>query len=750
MLFKNKIASKVHDKEMYKAIKKPKRKLSIRSKYLITLLLLTLLSVITISYISWYNAKESLTKSSYDQLTTLRNMRVQAIQEFFADNKAHLKILAENDTVINAMNEFNVAYDLLDLYGTSVDNRQRKSIDDYYESKFYPSLRAGKNVVNDLHKRIALNETASYLQYHYIVNNDNSQKNHLIKADDKSYYSEIHGTYHERLRLIADELHLRDLFLINKDSGNIVYSMAKNVDFSTSLLNGAYVDSGLAKAVRALMKTPDRQLIIIQDLQPYMPTYNAPKAFMVIPIYKNNNYVGILGAQLSMEEVNAIMIHDEKWLADGLGNSGEVYVLADDLSMRSDSRLLIENKAEFLEKLRNNGENTNVVKKIDDFNTTIFYKTINTPSAKAALKGETGYKEINNYYGLKVLSTYAPIDVKGINWIVLAEKSLEEVEQPIVDLQLIIMLSTVILIIFVSMFSLLYSNFFLQPIYNMVIASRKFIDKGEFSQVKIKSSDELGTLTYYFNRLITHARDQYNELKSENQKRRRLMLNFFPKNVVEKMERGETNIAHKHDNVALLFASFRGLNELINDSKQEEKRLEELSKLFNSFDEMAKRYEVDKLTLFGDNYVATCGLHKPRIDYARRCVHFALELFDLVQRFNQEQDVNLRLRVGINSGSVTAGIMGKEHFTYGLWGDTISIANRIRYDAHANALRITQNVYEQLTIKENFEKCPSIYLDTIGKIITWEYRAQCDENGVCRISLPTQSDDSKPKVKEYV
>ena len=666
---------------------------------------------------------------------------MQDIQNFFNDNASHIKILSENDTIINAMDKFNVAYDLLNFYEQAADTKQIKKIDDFYENEFYPKIKYSKDSVNNIHKNIVLNKTASYLQYHYIANNDNKKykKDRLIRADDKSYYSKIHESYHERLRLIVKELHLRDLFLINKDSGDIIYSVAKNVDFSTNLLNGPYVDSGLAKAVRTLMKTPDRQSIIIQDLQPYMPAYNEPAAFMVIPIYQKNTYVGILGIQLSINLINSIMTHDKEWVNDGLGKSGEVYLLGNDLLMRSDSRFLIEDKAEFLKTLQENGESNEVLKKIELFNTAIFNKSINTQSAQSALYGETGYKIINNYYGLKVLSTYAPVDVKGLNWVVLAEKSLEEVRQPIVSLQLVIMISAVILIIFASIFSLLYSYFFLQPIYNMIDAAKKFIDQDEFSQVNIKSTDELGTLTYYFNRLISHSQKQYNSLQEENLKRHRLMLNFFPRHIVEKMEKGEKNIANKHNNVAVLFASFRGLNELITTNK-ENKGLDELSKLFNAFDTLAVSYEVNKLTLFGDNYVATCGLHKPRMDYARRCVQFALGLFDLVQRFNQKQNVNLRLRIGINSGSIIAGVVGKEHFTYGLWGDTISIANRIRYDAQPNALRITHNVYEQLIIKECFEKCPLIHLDTIGELATWEYQYTADTP----LFFPSTQADNKP------
>lgn len=748
MLFNKKINNVIEKRNVDKnKVKKPKRKLSIRSKYLVTLLMFTLLSIITVAYIAWYNAKESLTKSSYDQLITLRNIRVQDIQNFFSDNASHLKILSENDTVINAMKDFDVAYDFLKLYEKSVDNKQRKQIDAFYENEFYPKLKPSDGVLTNIHQRIALNKTSSYLQYHYIVNNDNkNKKDRLMRASDSSYYSEIHNSYHQRLRLISGELNLRDLFLINKDSGDIVYSVAKNVDFSTNLLNGPYVDSGLAKAVRILMKAPDRKMIIIQDIQPYIPAYNEPTAFMLVPIYNKNTYTGILGVRISMSIINSIMTHDKQWVNDGLGRSGEVYLLGSDLLMRSDSRFLIENKMKFLNILKEKGENSKVLKNIDIFNTTVFNKLVNTQSAQAALRGEVGDKIINNYYGLNVLSTYAPVKVSGLNWIVLAEKSLEEVRQPIVNLQRVIMISTIILIVFVSVFSLIYSSFFLQPIYRMIHSAKKFIDRGELSQVKINSSDEIGTLTYYFNKLINHSQSQYDALKQENQQRHQLMLSFFPKNIVERMERGESNIARKHDNIALLFVSFRGLNELINDNKKN-KGLKELSKLFNTFDSLARDYEVDKLTLFGDNYVATCGLHKPRIDYARRCVNFSLELFDLIQRFNQEKNVNLRLRIGIHSGSMVEGIVGKEHFTYGLWGETISIADRIRYDASFNTLRITQNVYDQLTIKQYFERGPLLHLDALGQVETWEYNADT----YAKFSLSTtQSKNNTDKVTEKV
>jgi class 3 adenylate cyclase len=109
------------------------------------------------------------------------------------------------------------------------------------------------------------------------------------------------------------------------------------------------------------------------------------------------------------------------------------------------------------------------------------------------------------------------------------------------------------------------------------------------------------------------------------------------------------------------------------------------------------------------------------LDYSRRCVSFGFEFLSLVERFNQENDFAIRPRISIACGGVVSGLIGKEDFTYSLWGDPVNIASRGCYEAKLNSLLITQAVYEQLEDKEAFNSHPALELPGIGSIELWEH-----------------------------
>ncbi|MBF0519430.1 MAG: cache domain-containing protein, partial [Nitrospirae bacterium] len=118
-----------------------------------------------------------------------------------------------------------------------------------------------------------------------------------------------------------------DMFLVDADSGNIVYTVQKNLDFGTNLKAGPYSDSSLGKAFDIVVKSKEKGFTKIMDYDPYAPSNNAPAGFIAAPIFDGDKKIGVLAFQLPIGRINDIMTNDKDWKGVGLGNTGECYIV---------------------------------------------------------------------------------------------------------------------------------------------------------------------------------------------------------------------------------------------------------------------------------------------------------------------------------------------------------------------------------------------------------------------------------------
>ncbi len=185
-----------------------------------------------------------------------------------------------------------------------------------------------------------------------------------------------------------------DLFLMNPD-GYCFYTACKESDYQTNFVDGKYMDSGLGELTRKVLSKKD---FGIADFAPYAPSNDEPAAFVALPIVDDGDVDLVVALQLSLESINSIMQQ-----RDGMGETGETYLVGSDKLMRSDSFLDPTNhsvKASFANPNRG---------------------SVNTEATKNALEGRTGQEIIVDYNGNNVLSAYAPLDLDGIRWALISE-----------------------------------------------------------------------------------------------------------------------------------------------------------------------------------------------------------------------------------------------------------------------------------------------------------------------------------------
>jgi adenylate cyclase len=198
-----------------------------------------------------------------------------------------------------------------------------------------------------------------------------------------------------------------------------------------------------------------------------------------------------------------------------------------------------------------------------------------------------------------------------------------------------------------------------------------------------------------------------------------LLLNVLPAEVASRLQSDPHAIADHFDEVSILFADVVDFTPLSGQLDAREV-VALLDRLFTSFDELVDRYEVEKIKTIGDCYMVAAGVPSPRPDHAHALAGLALEMGGCAQSCIPEgSEHDLRLRIGISSGPVVAGVIGRRRFLYDLWGDTVNMASRMESHGTADCIQITRSTWELL--RDDFVAEPLGLVDVKGKgpVETW-------------------------------
>ncbi len=519
-------------------------------------------------------------------------------------------------------------------------------------------------------------------------------------AGDGSAYSAAHRTYHPLIRNATQRFQFDDFMIVDDDSGNVVYTAYKGIDFGSNLLNGPFANGPIGSVFNEARSTGNATSFSIVDFNAYIPSYGKPVAFAASPIYDGSEQVGVLIVQVPSDGINEVMSGSNGWEQEGLGKTGETILVGWDWLMRSDSRLLIENPAQFKQQQLAIGYRAEEIDQMITLGTTIMQLEVRTDAAERAQRGESGTEVTTDYYGHRVLSSYAPLELNGqeldeLYWVIIAKIDASEAFAPIDQFTRLVAVSTLGIIIAVTFIALLLARLITRPIRRLTAGAQAVAAGDLDTEIAVTSGDELGELGNAFNSMTGSLRATAERLKEQEQENERMLLNLMPDLVARRYQRGDDAIAELHSNVTVLFADIAGFIDL-SSQLPAERSAALLNQLVRSIDDAADHYGVEKVKSIGAGYMAACGVSVPRVDHAKRMVDFALELRTIVERFNRDHQSQLGLQIGIASGPLTAGIVGKSKFVYDMWGDTVNLANRVQRMAPLNQVVVTRSVYEKL------------------------------------------------------
>ncbi len=227
-------------------------------------------------------------------------------------------------------------------------------------------------------------------------------------------------------------------------------------------------------------------------------------------------------------------------------------------------------------------------------------------------------------------------------------------------------------------------------------------------------------LLWYFasekQRLREQVELQHEELLVAKEKSEQLLLNVLPQAIAERLKRGESNIAQGHADVTVMVADIVGFTKMTEELSPVE-TVKILNDVFTMFDEIADKYGVEKIKTIGDAYMAVAGLGSGgEVHYASSIANMALEMLEGIREYSQSTGDRIELRIGIGTGPVVAGVIGKKKFIYDMWGDTVNVAFRMAADAAVGTAHVDLMSYRRLHSRFQFDSPHEVEIKGKGRM----------------------------------
>lgn len=567
----------------------------IRHKLTLFFLAVGILPLLITVFLEYQHISETLRERSFEQLIAIREIKRKRIEAFFERKHEEIRFFVQSRIVAEAMREFKAAFAA--LREATLSPQQSAALRQYYAEELIAKLPAHLQKDMTIDSLLPRTKAGLFLQSQYLT----GIQNPFVPNP----YHAIHEKYHGLMHRFLQTYGYYDIFLIDDETGHIVYSVAKEVDFATGLLDEVHANSNLGRLFRRIRYTGLPMQIVLCDYDLYLPSYMAPAAFLAAPVFDGDKKIGTIAFQISIEKIDEVMTGNRTWSEEGLGESGEAYIVGSDYRMRTNSRFIIQAPTEYIHRLDDYAIDSADKQQIKFYQTTILFQQVATQAVKRALSGQSGIEVIRDYRGAEVLSAYAPLQIADVQWVLVAEINASEAFAPVYAFAWRSAGIAGLASIGIVLFALLIAHTFTKPIRKLVKATEA-ISCGELdTRVQIEQSDELGILAKSFNAMAASLQQQRQDLlnkqaeieqqkeeliaQAENLKKANDEINMQNEEIRQMMEEVEVqrdNILEKTvileqqkeemmvqaENLQKLNEELQRQNELLNEQKEEIQR----------------------------------------------------------------------------------------------------------------------------------------------------------------------------------
>lgn len=502
--------------------------MNIRQKMLLGAGLLTLIPVAITAALLWQGAS-SLAGSALEdrtqvQLNSLRDTKRDQVTDEINGRVRSLQVLAAQRTTIDGMRALKAGFATASKDSGIGKDTAAPALSSYTQKQFAPEFaKRNASAAPDLSKAIeALDANGLALQSEFIVSNPNplGQKEKLTRPQGNYAYAQAHALYHPSFERAQKLSEYYDVFLIDTETDNVVYTVFKELDFASSLSTGISAGTKLAEAYKKVKQAANRDDVYLSDFAPYLASYDDTAAFAAVPVFDGDKQIGVLAMQYPIDKITDVMSSNKGWAKVGLGSTGDMFLVGPDKLMRTNSRYLVENKDTFLTQLGTKlsaPARAAMLKK----DSTIGLVTIDSDATKPALAGQFGYTGFTDYRGIESYGSYGPLRVQGLNWGMVAKIDKEEANQTINELNSSSLLRALLIglgvVLVAGVLVTLFLRRFLAPIQKLTTTVQQVASGNTSARAELKEQDEIGELGRSFDGLLDDRIASLEKAAKENE-----------------------------------------------------------------------------------------------------------------------------------------------------------------------------------------------------------------------------------------
>ena len=668
------------------------RSISLQSKLLAAVLALVLTAIALVAWLGYASARDSLQAAALSQVQALQRAKAGAVVSALEANRNEVLTFSAFPEVARAASALREGYRALSE--DAVTPVVRAEVAAFYQQEFIPAVDRRLGLQSPDGAFLPQRAAGWLLQHRYIVRGTRPYTGDApLIGDDDSAYGRVVARVRPELGETIRRLGFDNILLTDPETLEVFFSYKASTILGTSLEDGPYASTNLATAVRALRKSQNVDDYKLSDFEFYRPALGAPRAFISTPVFDGNRLVAILSLRMPLEAIDAAVFGTRDGTPGGIGRTDETYLVGPDLTMRTDSRFIREDAKAFVKALRTSPLTSRTVGEVERLGTTVLTVSVKHAGTEAALRGESGVIETEDYRGESVFSAYGPVDLDSLRWGLVSEIDRSEALQPLADYARRALAIAAALAFVASLLALWLAARIARPIEDLAAGARR-ISAGDLdTPVPLASAPEFRALGTAFNDMAASLRDGRARMQQQTQETERLLTSLLPAPGAAQLREGRHDAPQSYSDVTVAFVNLAGVDAA--QGGEGEGSINLLSDLVTALDEAAEEHGVEKVRTIGSSYLAASGLSVERPDHTARMVDFAREVVRIVGRFNAERGLAIVAEIGINAGPVTGGLVGRRRFIYDLWGDTVRLARGIESDGHTS-IQVTRAVYDRV------------------------------------------------------
>lgn len=672
------------------------RHTSVATRLALAVLFVSIVPLLGSVVIAQIKAGDSTDELVRTRLDAYADTSINELANYVAEIESGARILGASKSTAEAVDRFASAGSELEGLTADEVEDQEAAVIEYYADVFNPALESVRGESVDAAAFAFTDPATIYLQSVWIAQNpfELGEKGLLTDAGDATTWTTVHRELHPGLRETADRFGYSDLYLVEPENNVVVYSVGKDNTLATSLNSGPYSSTALAKAVRSASDSLEA-VLVVEDFTAFPPALDEPVAFLATPLIEDGELMGILAASVTSDDISEVLTR--AWREGRRESTGEVYLVGQDRRMRSISRAFVEDSEGYLSQVEEIGDVDAIdLNRMASLDTTVLFQPVDTVAVRSGLSGDSGVVEGQNYLDEEVVTAYRQVPSE-FDWILVTESGATELAQPVADLNRQAIVITAVFVVLITFIAVSWANWFVSPLRRISGALHRVAEGNAMVAIPRSGAREFRSLAISIDEMVIMLGRRTAASTKAIANKVETLRALLPPAAVNRINEGSRQLVETSQQASVAAVTIAGLAEIAAELSPDSRR-EIINMFVDEADALADLNGLERVKMTGDGYFAVCGTETPYLDHAQRTLTFAAQLRDAIGRFGKDNDLAVSMSAGIDSGTVTVGLIGDTRLVYDLWGEAVDNSSMLARIAQSGEILMTKAARDRTSI----------------------------------------------------